>query len=387
MDSSQLIQRFFAFVGDLVKIAAATVVLILLGHYAIGAALKARDFVRGNPSAIDSRVGSPVYAAFAERVEFWTEQEKSFDARFEPYYHWRRSGFAGRYTNVSPEGVRLTVKAGRKEPGARKVFMFGGSTMWGTGSPDQKTIPSLLQSMLGGRYDVYNFGETGYVSAQELNYLLYQLSGGNTPDAVIFYDGVNDGYAGAYSPAIPRDPINLREDEKQRRLKKGTLNPARELFEASNYKRLVDYVGKSSSAARAAHDEWDKKVETGIQRNSEAVVGAYETHIKQVRALGREYGFRAFFFWQPNLFSLTRHANAYEKAIIEDASPTLVESQRSVYEAAKKRLSNRESDGIYFLGNIFDRSDDPIYIDWIHVGPNGNELIAREIFERIRGKL
>ncbi len=67
--------------------------------------------------------------------------------------------------------------------------MFGGSTLWGTGVKDEHTIPSFLQSFLGKDYDVYNYGETGYVSMQELNYLLHMLAKGNIPEAVIFYDG------------------------------------------------------------------------------------------------------------------------------------------------------------------------------------------------------
>jgi len=50
---------------------------------------------------------------------------------------------------------------------------------------------------------------------------------------------------------------------------------------------------------------------------------------------------------------------------------------------AKERLSKREHEYIYFLGNIFDEVDEPIYIDWVHVGPNGNQIVATEIFRHI----
>jgi hypothetical protein len=56
-------------------------------------------------------------------------------------------------------------------------------------------------------------------------------------------------------------------------------------------------------------------------------------------------------------------------------------SQKAVYEAARARLSGRDDEGIYFLGDVFDEIDDPIYIDWMHIGPNGNEIIARSMFE------
>ena len=75
--------------------------------------------------------------------------------------------------------------------------------------------------------------------------------------------------------------------------------------------------------------------------------------------------------------------NAYEDALVDDASPALVESQRQVYLAAARQLSGREAEGIYFLGNLFDDTDEPIYIDWIHIGARGNELVAREMFRLI----
>jgi hypothetical protein len=244
--------------------------------------------------------------------------------------------------------------------------MFGGSTLWGTGAPDDKTIASYLQAKLGANFDVYNYGETGYVSAQELNSLLLLLAQGHLPDIVIFYDGVNDGYAGAYSPAIPRDPHNLR-------LEDPAVYPlVLRLLDHSNYKKLFKLLaGNSSSAA------WDQKIAPAIDKNSAGVVDMYEALVRQVNGLASEYGFEAYFFWQPNLFSLTReHLTPYEKNSIERESTTLVASQQAVYREAARRFSNRESDNIFFLGNIFDKREEPIYIDWHHVGPHGNEIIA-----------
>jgi lysophospholipase L1-like esterase len=179
--------------------------------------------------------------------------------------------------------------------------MFGGSTLWGHGSPDESTIPSLVQSILGDTYDVYNYGEDGFVSTQELNYLLYQLSLGNIPDVVIFYDGVNDGYAGAYSPAIPRDPQNLRMDYLNK-----SENGFVQWIAQSNYNKFAKYIVRKMRGGNSGSEEWDKKIKPDIRTNASNVVRMYEAHIKQVQALAKEYKFKVFFFWQPNLFSLTK---------------------------------------------------------------------------------
>lgn len=379
------VEKFFSRVGTLWHIASITLVMLVLGHYLLGGAELALNLAKtGRLDKVDARYAAPVYDGFAARVPYWAEFNKAWGKHFEPYFHWRRDPFPGKFITVDAQGVRHTPKPAVK-PDARKVFMFGGSTMWGTGAPDDGTIPAYLQSMLGEDYDVVNYGETAYVSAQELNYLLYQLALGNVPDVVVFYDGVNDGYAGAYSPAIPRDPHNLRSDSA------GDRNVLVTLFKNSNYKRVLDKARSLTNLWFAEPEAegataWDRKIGAALENNSRAVVDMYEAHIRQVKALGREYGFKALFFWQPNLYSLGRRKpNPYETRVLEESAKVLVESQRQVYLAAKHGFSNREPEGIYFLGDIFDQVDEPIYIDWHHIGPNGNEVIARAMEPHMRG--
>jgi len=266
--------------------------------------------------------------------------------------------------------------------------MFGGSTMWGSGAPDAHTIPSILQSLLGENYDVYNFGEKGYVSTQELNYLLLLLAHDRKPDLVIFYDGVNDGFAGVYSPAIPRDPQVLRDRyrrDEETRSRGPWLRSVSAIYEASNYPRLVDFARRRIGNRGSSTELWDASVVDRIDENSDAVTKMYEAHITQVRAIADAYAFKPLFFWQPNLFSLTRRVNEFEQGVIDRASLVWVRSQQAVCASAKKRFSGREHEGVYFLGNVFDDIAEPIYVDWNHVGPNGNAIIAKEMARAIVG--
>jgi len=382
---TERIERFFSRVGTFCAIVGATVVIAVLGNYVLAGLEVVHTLVTaGSVTKVDARQASPVYGDDPDRVAYWTEFNKVWSMHFEPYYHWRRNPFHGRFINVDANGVRLTPTA-QPKPGVRKLFMFGGSTLWGTGAADKDTIPSYVQAALGAGYDVRNYGESAWVSTQELNYLLYQLARGNVPDVVVFYDGVNDGYAGAYSPGVPRDPHNLRE---QNAADKSLLL---DLFHRTKYDRLLGFLERSLNrvtagpgAAGGASADWDKKMAAQIDRNGRGVVEMYEAHIKQVKALAREYGFKAYFFWQPNLFSLTRkNLNAYEKAMIDEASPVLVASQKKVYEIARQKFANREAENIFFIGNLFDAPKEPIYIDWHHVGANGNRIIADAMLARL----
>lgn len=363
--------------GFVLQQIAVVILLLLIGDMAIGAAFALKDKVAIGPyAAIDQRYRAPIYKDDPDNIAYWKEFVANWGEAFAPYYHWRRKEFHGRFINIDADGVRATPKP-PLAPNAKKIFVFGGSTTWGTGAKDGETYPALLQAALGGRYDVTNYGETAYVSTQEVIYLMKLLADGKVPDIVIFYDGVNDGYAGVYSPAVPRDPHGMRaffdkvEQEK-------TWSGLHFLIAKSNYAKLAAKL--TGDAASAATKEWDKKVEPKIAENAAKTLDDYEANIRQVRALGAAYGFKSYFFWQPHLLSGTRAASVpFETRIIERQSPVMVESQRALYELAKKRLSGREDENIYFLGNIFDDFDGPLYIDWHHVGVGGNRVIADEM--------
>jgi hypothetical protein len=361
-------ERLFSLLGDISSFITITVVFLIIGHYLIGFAFSVMTSFSEDP-----RGTSPAYADYPDRKGFWKEQQKVQKVHFEPYYHWKQFEHVGKYVNIDANGVRKTVKDPNVK-GRKKIFMLGGSTLWGHGSPDESTIPSIVQSHLGDAYDIYNFGEDGFVSAQELNYLLYQLSLGNIPDVVIFYDGVNDGYAGAYSPAIPRDPQNLRMDYLNK-----SENGFVQLIVQSNYNKFAKYIVRMIRGGNSGSEEWDKKIKPDIRINASNVVKMYEAHIKQVQALAKEYKFKVFFFWQPNLFSLTKKRLSYEADIIREAPPVMVESQHQVYLKSEEAFSKREKEKIFFIGNIFDDVERPIFFDWCHVGPSGNRLIADKI--------
>lgn len=189
-----------------------TMALIIIGHFMLGVAIYIKNYKAKQEISIPvPPIDTPIYESFPDKKTLWADLNSLYSQgmRYVPYYHWRRKPFQSKYVNVNSNGVRRTIK--NPKPDAKKVFVFGGSTTWGSGVPDSHTIPSLLQKRFGNEYNFYNFGETGYVSAQEINYLLEKLANNEIPDIVIFYDGINDGYHGVYSPGIPRDPAHIRQ--------------------------------------------------------------------------------------------------------------------------------------------------------------------------------
>lgn len=365
--------------GAACTIFGATLLLLLAGHYALGAADAMKDWLQGkeniNRADMFAAHRLPVYDDMPEAEAFWREHLQAWDKHFEPYIHYRRDAFSGKWTNVSDEGLRKTIKSPAE--GAKKVFMFGGSTLWGSGATDAQTIPSQLQKLLGPDYDVYNFGESGFVSTQELNYLLLRLAKGDRPDIVIFYDGANDTYTGAYSPAVPRDPHELRQHWKTESNQPAW--PVRLLLE-SNYGRLARRLGQAGSGSDSA---WDTQIEKHIEQNAGLIMALYNAHIRQVRALAREYGFKAYFFWQPIVFAGEKPLLPYEQTFVDDASSTWVKASRVVYAKAAVTLNGREKQGVFNISDAFADTREPLYWDWCHLGARGNALIAKRMHSLI----
>lgn len=364
--------RFLKLYNRIGAFVLSVVMILVLGHYLIDLRIYLLHRGEVHPSAY-----LPAYANLPDREQFW----KDFDqhqVHFEPYVHWAGYPFNTKYVNVEANGLRRTIK--HPHAHAKKVFMMGGSTLWGTGATDDTTIPSFLQASLGPNYDITNFGETAYVSTQEFNQLLKTLADGDIPDYVIFYDGNNDGYAGAYSPGRPRDPQSVRTKMAVQEQANDHLasHLVYDLYEHSNYSKIFYNLKQRRLAL------WDETIAGREPALAKKVVDYYETNIRQIKALAKEYHFKVYFFWQPNLFNPLRKPVSYENDFLQEASPVFVESQRQVYLEAKKRLEHRQREGVFFIGDVFNGISGPVYLDWSHISPAGNEIIAGAIFNSIK---
>ncbi len=137
----------------------------------------------------------------AEQVNDLLHETWSRPLIFEPFTDLTEAPFKGKYVNVSPNGYRSGLNQGPWPPKRGQdfvVFLFGGSTTFGYGVPDDQTLGSVLQETLSNRLKtsvtVYNFGRGYYYSTQERILFEKLLSYGYVPDLAIFVDGNNDFY-------------------------------------------------------------------------------------------------------------------------------------------------------------------------------------------------
>ena len=389
IEKQQRVRSFAAKMVDCYKIAAIFILNALVAfvclEFASKAFFKAGDLLmEPAPRAADPREKSSYYSNQPWAAQYWDEFALSRKTQYYPFAIWRRSPFKGATINIDQNGVRLT-------PGANcvansfKVFTFGGSTMWGTGSPDWGTIPAYLQAALeklrAGPICVMNFGESAYVSTQSLVQLLLQLQSGNVPNWVLFYDGPNDVYTGYQSG---RAGLHENFDVLAARFQKSEApesGPLMRLLKSfylfSLSDKLVDKLSQTPQVSPKLVTYETMGVDGAAL--SQAIVERYLANYKIVDGLAREYGFKYFFFWPPYISMSQKPLTREEKSLKQSIDPALDKLYHSVYQAIEPLALEH----LYYMGKIFDTYEPLVWLDDAHVTPEGNQLIAQNMLQVI----
>lgn len=327
----------------------------------------------------------PYYATQDWAPVYWREAKLAENYGYKPYVIWRHLPFEGETININQEGLRQTPGANCSAD-AYKVFVFGGSTMWGWGSPDWETIAAHLQQgledLIEGPVCVINFGEDSFVSTQSLIELIRQLQFGNVPDAAIFYDGVNTVYAGHESgrsgvhPGFEKIAAKFEEDE----------HPLLKWIKASRQYTLIESLVNKLKAVRQDNSLKllnDEAMEIKTHFLADSLTQVYLTNYKVVRTLSQEFGFEVFFFWQPHLGIDKKPLTIEEQALKSTMDPKLIALTKAVYE--RIYVSTLEYEHLWYIADVFEGHEEQIWIDaWGHVTPEGNRLVAQKMLSMIK---
>ncbi len=351
------------------------------------------------PANRDSRILADGYHNASWVPEYFADLAGAW-VRWLPYAYWIGKPYRSRYLNIGADGLRATIAESRPSEhsgAAFRIFMFGGSTMWGEGSRDAYTIPSWLQRMLdAGNYraQVINYGQDGYVSSQEMILLFEQLQRGNIPGLVVFYDGFNDSTAAMLDGAAGQTfgEANRRDE-----------------FNAFNqwasddsvlYRRAAAALARNSGLGRLARKilirlapnrfrerkgelvAW-KAAPGSAQspRLQEEVVTTYLANKHLIEAAGRSFGFKCLFFWQPTVWTKTR-LTAYE------ADQKWLPGEKEFMDGVYSRLAAiAQREAIHDLSGVFGDSEQPYYIDDAHLTEAGNRVVAQAMLPYVLGIL
>ena len=298
---------------------------------------------------------------------------------YKPYTIWRSHPYHGEAVNIDENGLRRTSNS-HCQANEFTLWMFGGSTMRGNGSPDWGTIPSELAALFekaGQPACVLNFGEGAWVSTQEVTQLMLALkSESRKPNFVIFYDGANDTYV-PYQSGKADVHMNFNtirnQFEGQRALRDGSFG----YLLQTNTMRLI-----LSLTARALRRAGDRPVpNSDLEGLAKATANNYFANMDVVKGMAQQYGFDYAFFWQPVLFTTRKPLLGDEQQIKQSkAQANLASWTPRVYDLVRSQPRPH----FYDLTNTFDQADQMLFLDWCHIAMPGNELIARRMFEVLR---
>src|SRR5574341_1222410 len=354
------------------------------------AALKITSLI-SSPAQRDPREKVSYYSSKDWAEQYWYEHDLSDTQRYYPYVGWRRAPFRGETIEIDQNGLRSTPGA-HCSAASFKVFTFGASEMWGTGSPNWDTIAANLQKGLEklreGPVCVMNFAESAYVSTQDVIMLLVQLRSGNVPDLVLFYNIGGDIYS-AYQSGRAGALQNL--DRLADRFEEGSpmLDHIKNTY---SYKLIDELMGKLTSASPQQEETTPSNPVTyetmGIDaaKLSDFIVQDYFGNYEIVSGLAQRYGFKYFFFLPPRLLMGNKPLTSEEQEMKHRAEVDAALSK--LYRAVDQTIERESSkyQNFYSMVHIFDRYDSLIWIDAAHVTPIGNQLIAARMLDLIQAR-
>lgn len=310
----------------------------------------------------------PYYKSVSWGQKFWEEYPLVNPEVYTPFVLWRRAPFEGETINVDENGIRLTP-GGECTEDAYRVFVFGGSTLWGLGAPDSMTIPAYLQQKLAEQRDapicVINYGELGYVSTQEVIRFTAELQKQNVPDLVIFYDGLNDVYA-TYQSGMVGTHQNL------------TAIQARFLSNRTHF--IVQWIRSSYTmqmislwlTAQNPAVHTDASLDSALAGK---LVTAYNVNRQIIAGLAQTYDFDYLFLWQPMITNTNKVMTEEEKLIAGGVDPVLW----NFYSDVHKQILTIEEAHFYDMADTFDDYPEQVWFDSAHMTPPGNDRVAARI--------
>lgn len=290
----------------------------------------------------------------------------SIQHRYEPFVGWKTLPFQGKTTHISEAGLR-THNDTQEDQNRVVVRFFGGSTMWGEGSDDQHTIPALFNE-LNPQFKVYNHGQLAYNTRQELDDLISVYSREEKTDLVVFYDGVND--AAFLCPTVIKElPAHRLVPMYRDKLYVGRSTLIKEVFSKIFLENILGVIQKITYKPTAENSAYNCATNP---EKAEAIAEMMMKNWEMAHEIVTRRNGTFIAVLQPAAFIGAPRTDHLE------LDPELGKNFELIYRLLQKKIAERKHPWIIDLSQAFN-NDDYIFIDFCHVSPNGNAIIARKI--------
>ncbi len=291
--------------------------------------------------------------------------------------------YSGEYLNVVNH---LRVTPNQPEDYDHTVYVFGGSTVFCSESPDAYTLPAYLQSLFltesivkGKRYRVVNMGVKGYlVSEQVIRLKALDLRPG---DIVIFFDGFNDAARYFLQDFYGKNDLTAKGIRKWALALPSVFSQRSAFYEYF----LAPYNYKPAIVRDTA------AIEQRISLMSEEVA----ENVRQAQDYVKTSGGMFIHFLQPTLFTLSvftpqEEAMVHAYWITPNGLPeVLVQSYQALIDL-QVLYENQNVTSIDLTDALNPEhrlSEHSIFYDAVHVSCEGNQILAQAIFKHIQSFL
>jgi len=301
------------------------------------------------------------------------ELRESNQIIYSPYVSYKPiPNYKGDSVNSGSDSLRKNGKKNCIISGKpKKIFTFGGSTMWASGVRDNETIPAYLYEYLcknGISIEVINYGVFGWSSPSEIIEFQRQVERGNKPDIVIFYDGINDIYSvsrnqeAIFAVDYKTSPGNF-DNIKDLNLVEWWAHHSY-THDLLKYLRIIERYDDGLK---------DQDINESLKNQT---VSFYVNQLKIIKSMEETFGFKSFFYWQPSIwqksdlseFELTRNSTS-KKQFGED----YIEITKMIQDVPE----------IIDISNVLNNHSQTLFIDEVHISSAGNKIIAEKIGESV----
>lgn len=353
--------------GNIIRLIAINIavfaVLLIVVNWACGVYLK--------KTTKSNRAQLPNYAMDHEHAKAVFSDYNRIQHRYEPFVGWKALPYNGKTTHISKAGLRTHDADTVAEESKPVVRFFGGSTMWGEGSDDQNTIPALFNHLNPG-FRTYNHGQLAYNTRQELDELITVYSRNEKADLVIFYDGVNDA-AFLCPKVITELPAHRLVPMYREKLYTGKFTVVKELAMKIFVEDILALIRKATYHPTPDNSPYDCARDP---EKAEAIAEIMMKNWEMAHEIVTKRNGKFIAVLQPAAFI------GKPKTDHLDLDEELGKNFHEIYRLLKEKITARNHPWIVDLSNAFD-GDDYIFIDFCHVSPNGNEIIAKKISEAV----
>ena len=272
--------------------------------------------------------------------------------------------------NINNEGFRGPEINYNKTNNDFRIFMIGGSTVFGSGlSNDRETIPYQLFKKFNEKYDnveVINAGISSITSFEEL-YIIENILVNLKPDMIIVYDGANDiGYKRINEPEIQTSSDDISLKNFQKYLRSPVVLYRYILLPMYNYE-FTDSPDRTNQDSR--FDEETSKIISSL----------WGERMNEFCKISNKYEFESVVIIQPALYNGKKPLSSFEESIYEKNTHGVNTFEKLI----EKSRTLKNCSLVLDFSSVFEHTSASVYFDQVHTNNFGNQIIAEKIHDEI----